>query len=350
MPRESTNVSMTDASDVIGEFATALAGAGLILRGPPVMDGKLRRVPVTGDRPGRRSGAYVGHLDGMPAGHITNWKTGLQTTWKSFHAPHGAGQESRRSPLWRTNIQDRVDAKRAAVARRQARTSRYAARLWDSAGLAPYDHPYLVRKGVAAHGLRISKADCLLIPAHDIDGRLWSLTRIMPDGTKLFLRGGRIEGCHYTIGTLDPWRPILIAEGFATAATLHEISDLPTVAAMTSGNLSAVARVIRSRYQHARIIIAGDNDHRLPDQEPPMPNVGKLKAEEAARDCGGISLIPTFEPEDLGTDWNDLAASHGAEAVRAQLAARAELGRYLELGEPCSPGPPAGVPPSAASA
>ena len=335
MPRDSTNVSMSDTSDVIGEFATALADAGLILRGPPVMDGKLRRVPVIGDRPGRRSGAYVGHLDGMPAGHITNWKTGLQTTWKSFHAAHGAGQGSRRSPLWRTNIQDRVEAKRAAIARRQARTSRYAVRLWDSAGLAPHDHPYLLRKGVAAHGLRISKTGCLLIPAHDIDGRLWSLTRIMPDGRKLFLRGGRIEGCHYTIGSLDPCRPILIAEGFATAATLRELTDLPAVAAMMSGNLSAVARVIRSRYQHARMIIAGDNDHRLPNQDPPTPNVGKLKAQEAARDCGGISLIPTFEPEAPGTDWNDLAACHGTEAVRAQLAACAELGRYLKLGEPC---------------
>ena len=338
MPRDSTNVTMRDTSDVIREFEAALADAGLILHGPPVMDGMLRRVPVIGDRPGRRSGAYLGHLDGLPAGHITNWKTGLQTTWKSLHPTQGTGQGTRSSPLWRANIRNRAEVKRAAIARRQARTARYAARLWENAASAPYDHPYLVRKGVAAHGIRISKTGCLLIPAHDIDGRLWSLTRIKPDGMKLFLRGGRVEGCHYMIGALGPQKPILIAEGFATAATLHEITGLPAVAAMMSGNLSAVARATRCRYQRARIIIAGDNDHHLQVQNPPLLNVGKVKAEEAAGACEGIALVPIFEPEDEGTDWNDLAARQGAEALRAQLAVFPELAPYLTPGaSSCSP-------------
>jgi phage/plasmid primase-like uncharacterized protein len=47
------------------------------------MDGTLRRVAVEGDRKGRTSGTYVGHLDGWPAGYIRNHKTGTEIRWKA---------------------------------------------------------------------------------------------------------------------------------------------------------------------------------------------------------------------------------------------------------------------------
>ena len=46
------------------EFADVLSRAGLRLKGAPIMDGKKHRVPVEGDRRGRLSGTYIGHLDG----------------------------------------------------------------------------------------------------------------------------------------------------------------------------------------------------------------------------------------------------------------------------------------------
>lgn len=329
MSHDRSNMPAETVVSLIWEFEKALAHAGLILRGRPDMDGTLHRAPVMGDRPGRRSGAYVGHLDGRPAGHITNWKTGLHMTWRAGRKWQEAGQG--RGPPFGAALWNLVEAKQDAMARRQAQTSRYAARVWESAAPALADHPYLTRKRVAAHGLRISRAGSLLIPAHDIEHRIWSLIRIKKDGAKRFLRGGRIEGCFYAIGRFSPMRPILITEGFATAATLHETTGLPVAVAMASGNLGAVARVIRSHYRRTSIIMAADNDHHLPLRDPPLPNVGKLKAEEAARSCEGIVLIPTFKPEDKGTDWNDLAISSGTGTVRLQLASCRELRRYLTL-------------------
>ncbi|HAI29883.1 MAG TPA: hypothetical protein DCM48_10105, partial [Thalassospira sp.] len=58
------------------EFAEALKENGLILDGPPTMDGKWHRVAVEGDRKGQKSGSYRGFLEGLPAGNITNYKSG----------------------------------------------------------------------------------------------------------------------------------------------------------------------------------------------------------------------------------------------------------------------------------
>jgi putative DNA primase/helicase len=65
------------------EFAEALQAAGLMIDGLPLMDGKLHRVVVEGDRTGRRSGAYVGYLDAHPAGFLENFRTGVRKNWKS---------------------------------------------------------------------------------------------------------------------------------------------------------------------------------------------------------------------------------------------------------------------------
>ena len=65
------------------EFADKLKDMGLVLDGPPVMDGEMHRVPVEGGSPGSRDGAYVGHLDGRPAGYIQNHKTGVSDVWKA---------------------------------------------------------------------------------------------------------------------------------------------------------------------------------------------------------------------------------------------------------------------------
>jgi len=88
---------------------------------------------------------------------------------------------------------------------------------------APIDHPYLARKGVQAFDLRVWKG-LLLVPVRDLAGELHSLQFIGADGGKRFLRGGRVQGLGCWIGTPpgrdDTQSPILIAEGFATDASL----------------------------------------------------------------------------------------------------------------------------------
>src|SRR4051794_8368519 len=170
----------------------------------------------------------------------------------------------------------------------------------------------------------------------DIDGRLWSVQTITPEGGKLFRREGRKQGTHALLGDLQPGEPVVIAEGFATAATVREATGLATVAAFDSGNLMEVARAYRERDPQLPIIFAADNDHHLPRREPPLPNVGLEKAAEAAEAVRGIVLAPSFPPSDNGTDWNDFAARHGEAAVRTQV--QVELASHgIEL--PAQPAP-----------
>ena len=65
---------------------------------------------------------------------------------------------------------------------------------------------------------------------------------------------------------------VVIAEGYATAATIAKNANVTAIAAFDSGNLLAVATALRERYKDKPIIIAGDDDHRLEN------NPGREKA------------------------------------------------------------------------
>ena len=304
------------------EFADALHRAGLRPKGAPIMDGQKHRVPVEGDRKGRLSGTYIGHLDGYPAGYIHNFKTGDEIRWKASRAPKETTPEERES----RNAQIAADraAKEAERNHREAVTSHKARAIWNRARPAQ-GHPYLSRKGVAAHGLRQDRAGNLLVPMRDVEGRLWGVQTITADGGKLYMKGGKKQGAHAVLGEVQPGQPLMIAEGFATAATMREVTGLAVVVAFDSSNLADVARAYRERDPTLSIVIAADNDHHLPRREVPLPNVGEVKAAAAAQDVGGVVLQPAFAPTDAGTDWNDYAAQHGNAAVRQLV--QAELGK-----------------------
>ncbi|ECO4019515.1 DNA primase, partial [Campylobacter coli] len=57
------------------EFKAFLEKYELNIEGQPIMDGKLHRVSVIGDKGREKSGAYVGFLNGHPAGFVQNYKT-----------------------------------------------------------------------------------------------------------------------------------------------------------------------------------------------------------------------------------------------------------------------------------
>jgi phage/plasmid primase-like uncharacterized protein len=322
-------------AEVQAEFTDALHRAGLRPKGPPVMDGRKHRVPVEGDRRGRQSGTYIGHLDERPAGYIHNFKTGEEIRWKSAREyPALAPAEWERMKARFAAKQTTRDSERR---RREAIIARKALAVWNRARPV-HAHPYLTRKNVAAHGLRQDRAGNLLIPMRDADGRLWGVQTIDADGNKLFMRDGRKQGLQAALGAPGPGEPVVIAEGYATAATLRDITGLAAIAAFDSGNLLDVARAIRERDPGRHIIFAADNDHHLPRLATPLPNVGTVKAREAAEAVGGLVVSPRFASGDRGTDWNDYAAQHGGEAMRAIV--QVELRRHgIELPSPMSTAP-----------
>ncbi|MGI4798467.1 MAG: toprim domain-containing protein [Janthinobacterium lividum] len=286
------------------------------------MDGKIHRVDVDGDKAGRKSGAYIGHLDGFPAGYIHNHKTGEAVRWKATRPTRSI------SPAERGKAADRIkrkqDAKVTARRQQEGAVARKASIIWSRAKPVR-THPYLVRKDVGSHGLREDRRGNLVVPMQDIAGKIWSLQTIDRDGGKLYLKGGRKAGTHAVLGRIDPGAPIVIAEGYAAAATMREVAGLATVAAFDSGNLLEVANAYRAADPKRAIIMAGDNDHHLPRREAPLPNVGAEKATAAAAAVEGMVVLPPFVPADQGSDFNDYAAQHGATALRRLV--EAELGQ-----------------------
>jgi putative DNA primase/helicase len=323
---------VTPTLDPRAEFAESIRSAGLEMDGLPDMNGQIQRVCVIGDTGKQRSGAYVGHLDGHPAGFIENHKTGIRMNWKSGAPTQALGAQDR-ARLAAEAAQKRHDR---AIDREQITQAAalVAETAWNAARPAASNHPYLTAKGIepgelrmGAPGQMIATTDKdsnprnvrlegrLLIPMRDIDGALWSVQTIDADGTKTFHKGGRLEGSHVILGTLKEDAPVIIAEGYATAATIHQATGLPVIAAFNAGNIAPVAQAYRDRHSTCTIIIAGDNDH-LKDQ---ARNVGRLKAEETAIQVAGFTLLPDFAPDDHGTDWNDYARTNGLEAATQTL-------------------------------
>lgn len=177
------------------------------------------------------------------------------------------------------------------AARVQAGAAERARRLWDGAKPATDDHPYLRAKGVHAFGLRTLR-DQLMIPARDTDGRLCTLQFIGPDGSKRFLTGGRIKGCYYAIGL--PRGVLLLAEGYATSATLHQATGHAVAACFNCGNLLPVARALRAKLPHIQIVVAADNDINT------TGNPGLTAARAAARAVAGCVAVPTFDKDNHG--------------------------------------------------
>ena len=170
-----------------------------------------------------------------------------------------------------------------AAVHEQARAK--AERLWQRALPANNSHPYLQRKHIAAIGIRRLR-DMLLIPARDSGGVLHTLQFISPDGSKRFLSGGRIAGCYYAMGR--PAGVLLLCEGYATGATLHQATGHAVAVAFNCGNLPAVARALRAKFPMQRILVCADNDMRTPG------NPGVTRAQEAARAVGGAVVVPRF--------------------------------------------------------
>jgi phage/plasmid primase-like uncharacterized protein len=306
---------------------------GLCPDGPVQMDGGMHRVPVDDDKRGQRSGAYVGYLNSRPAGFIQNFKTGVKTTWKSTTQVEALGAQDR-ARMAAEAAQKRHE--RALERERQfERTAQEVDAIW-TAATPVQEHPYLADKGVQSHGLRqgsdgqtitvqdrdgsdreVSLAGRLLVPIADANGRMTSLQFIDTTSSKIFMPNGRVEGGHFIIGDTQQPGPLLIAEGYATAATLHEVTGLPVVVAFNAGNLMPVAKTFRQLDQDRPIYVAGDNDHLR--EADGKPNVGRERAAQAAAAISGFVLLPYFADRDAGTDWNDLAWGQGREAMRQQL-------------------------------
>lgn len=288
-------------------FRIALCAAGLDFAGEIIADGKLHRFKAAGDR--ERNSWYVLHPGVPVAGAFGCWKRGFKETWCEKRRENFTDAE------WRTI---RENWKRAEVERERAETERHTkarkVAAWILERAKPVTaHAYLTAKGVKVFGDVREYRGALVLPLRDATGEVHSLQFIGADGTKRFLSGGRIVGCFFTVADKTDGA-LVIAEGFATAASIAEATGLATVAAMNCGNLLAASKALREKFPAREIIIASDDD-RFTDGNP-----GLTKATEAAKAISACLAVPQFK--DAGTkptDFNDLHQLQGTNTVKTQI-------------------------------
>jgi putative DNA primase/helicase len=192
-----------------------------------------------------------------------------------------------------------------------------ALKLWEQATEAG-ESPYLSAKGVRGYGVRYTAARALLVPMRDAAGKLWNVQTIKPmrpaDGgpDKLFQKGGRKSGSMHWCGDPEGAPVLLIAEGYATAASVHEATGRPVCVAFDAGNLLHVVRALRGRYRDARLQVCGDDDTAT--EARTKRNPGREKATEAAKLAGGVPVFPVGLP-DGASDFNDMHTHVGLDAV-----------------------------------
>ncbi|WP_153161398.1 DUF927 domain-containing protein [Zoogloea sp. 1C4] len=326
---------MIDTTSILAQFRTAAEARGLRLPDRIDADGKLHRCELANGPKGKNDGAYLLHLDGIPAGGFQNFRDGLD--WENWRADIGRQLTPEEEAAARARTEAQRAEREAEAKAKRDKARRKANAIWNSAKPAPDDHPYLERKGVPSFGLRVGTwpkwddhlqdwrriPNALLVPMRSPSGTLHSLQAIHAekvDGRdKDFLPGGEKAGKFHLIGEPAEGLPLCVAEGYATAASIHQATGWPVAVAFDAGSLEPVARALRDAHPGARFIICADDDHQT------AGNPGRTKADAAARAVGGVVAVPEFGPDrpERATDFNDLHALAGLDAVRAILEAAA---------------------------
>ena len=238
-----------------------------------------------------------------------------------FVMPKGDQPQSKPDPATTARIaRERAAAQQAEQARQQAAHAHAATEaesLWVS-GSDTGASAYLSRKGVQPYGVRFGADGWLLVPLRDAAGTLWNVQRIAPNkpasGTdKLFTKGGRKSGLWHWCGDPAGAGVLLIAEGYATAASLHEATGRPVAVAFDAGNLMHVAKALNAQYPDALLVLCGDDDRQTFAKTGHNP--GREKAAAAAKAVHGLAVFPEGLHEG-GSDFNDLHQSAGLAAVR----------------------------------
>lgn len=150
------------------------------------------------------------------------------------------------------------------------------------------------------------RAGDVVVPLYEDTGTLVNLQLINADGLKRTLKGGQVKGaCHIIEGKKQAGKRLWIAEGYATALTVHHLTGETVMAALSSVNLLSLASLVRHKYPACQIVLAADRD---------LNGDGQSKAAAAADACEGVVALPP-----VFGDWNDAFIQYGEEATRKAI-------------------------------
>jgi predicted transcriptional regulator len=232
---------------------------------------------------------------------------------KASYFDFGSGQGGKLSELFTLTGQDDPfhgeDGASASPRSREAEEKilkrQAAINLWEAAGDAA-GHPYLSHKKVEAYGARRSNrgviwkdgrlkemtGDFLIVPAYGPDGSMIGIEQIAPSGKQKYDLG---EKGVFVLGEYRAGVPLLVAEGFSTAASLKKISGWNAACCGGTANIRAAVETLRKQFSGDIFV---------------TPDTGA----EDFTDVADVIEIPGEHPKN--TDWNDLLSAHGIEAAK----------------------------------
>jgi putative DNA primase/helicase len=338
-------------NEVLQAFIGALGDAGIPPDRPDslILDGHTRYYKIAGQKGAAKHGVYKVYFDDCPAGYFKSLRAGDGvdvTNWCMIGKDETLSEEERgkRAMDWERQREQRE--KKEAEARAKAMEN--ARLMWRaSTDIDPKEAGrYLKKKGLSGtYGARQFGAD-IIIPL--TDGReIQTVQTISPDGaTKLFLKDAPKRGNFFHIPRsrgeeAEPpegveadfgkkpegedetpsakqfkkymkRRLAWICEGFATGATLRELSGWDVICAIDAVNMTPVARKIRELHPDWTIVVA-------PDWDREHGNTGISKGLKVAEEFGLAIVPPIFGDGEKGTDWNDLFLSRGRALAQAAL-------------------------------
>ncbi len=279
------------------QLRDAMQSAGMTPPREIILDGKMHRFNsgMKGKAGHDKSGWYVAYSDGVPAGRFGCWRAGIEVTWR---ADVGRQISPAEEMAHARRLAEAKATRDAEIKRHREAVADTAELIWSNGMGASPDHPYLARKGIAVHATRITSDGRLMAPLYTPEGKLASIQYIDQDGGKLYHSGGQTGGCFWMVGTMDEPGVLYIAEGFATAATINEITNRPCVVAYSASNLVPVTGSMREKHGATQeIVIVADND---------ASGTGQKYADQASAKYGARVVMPPIDG-----DANDyVAAGH----------------------------------------
>jgi phage/plasmid primase-like uncharacterized protein len=294
-------------ADPRSAFLSALSASGMT---PPksIVIGRIDRIDGAEDKRGARSAWYIyqevadssgsGAIIGI--GGFGDWKTGLKRSWCSKSEHRMDSTERAAFLAARENLRIAQEAETQA---RQSEAAALAFKIWQDAPDC-IEHEYLTKKKIKpSDGLKIGQDGRLIIPVC-FDNQIVSLQHIAADSTKRFLTGGLTKGAWFKIeGTGDT---VYVAEGYATAASIHEATGATVYIAFYASNLYEISATAKAQNPSSRVIVTGDDDTKT------VGNQGRTKAEQAAEGLGLDVLFPVGYK-----DFNDWHCAEGIAALTA---------------------------------
>lgn len=363
--------------DVLSQLQTA----GLLV--DSLEPGRLRRCRVDGEGRERKGWYWLHELrldDGTEVlvGSYGVWRGAENNTTKVKLNLDGKRKLSReQAEAMRARLAEdrrRAEGLRKAEIERAAQRAAAAWKRYDATG----ECEYLQRKGVGAYGVRFSPTGAMVVPLLDVHNNIHGLQVVRGKNRRpgamekeYWPKGLEKKGRFHLIGMPQDGGILLLAEGYATGASLHACTGLPVAVAFDANNLAPVAAALVKRYKGLRILVCADDDntqkchaentfatqeagrrveskHRvwLPDgntcphcgKEHKAANAGVTMASTAAMQVSGAWIAPKFaDPAAVRADWlehgkklndfNDLHLAEGLHVVRSQIEAK-----LLELG------------------